>query len=270
MTVLDPYHVTIGGHVIGTYADALESIDGLEGIPGRRLANQQGAYRDGSWPAADTTPLFFGPARQRLRIWVAPFDADGAVTYANGPRAHLRENLETLWRILGGGAAGTQTVGWVVPTAASTKTLQNTARITAPHNPTGSTRLVRRLDVTLDYPFPFWRDTTTGLISVGPTSSPQTFTPGGTAPHVDMTLTCTAAGKVTHDETGDFVEALTGFTTDLAIDLRNGTVLQNGGAADGRAYYNANRPWGLRLPAGVEANLTLTGTWTIGRYNLEH
>lgn len=271
MTILNPHHIKIDGHVLATYANALETVDGVDGIPGRRIRTQDAAYQDGGYPAL-SLPTFLEPRRQRLRIWVAPFDVDGAVTFTGGPEAHLRANLEALYLLLGGKAISNHTVQMLVPTSAGTpKTLENYARISGPVNARNSSRLVRRLDIDLEYPYPGWRDVTTGLVTLGPYTGSQSFTPGGTHPLSDATLICTAAGRVTHTQSGDFAEVtnLDGATSITITQRPPRTVLKNSGA-DARGFYNANRPWGLRFPAATLADLTITGTWSITYYNLEH
>lgn len=270
MTIIDPYYIDIDGEVLATYAKGLEVVDGVENIPGRRLTEKRAAYRDGSYPALNVES-FFNEKHQRLRIWIAPYDVDGNVTHANGLRAHLRENLEGMMRLLGGKSVSSHTVTWRVPTPSATKQLQNTARFTVPQNFTGSSRLIRRLDIFATYPWPFWRDITTGLQTLGPFTGAQSFTPGGTAPMVDAVFTCTAAGRITHDESGHFheVTSIPGGATSVIIDQRNRTILDNTGA-DARSVYNSDWSGGLRFDANTLANLTITGTWQIDYYNSEH
>lgn len=271
MATIDPWHVKIDGEVMGTYAKAIEDLDGLESLPGRRVREQYAAGVDGSWPAPAAGPAMFQEKRQRLRIWVSPFDADGAVTYANGPRAHLRENLDDLYRIIAGTSRSAHTIQWIVPTPTGTITLENTARITTPIRAAAGSRLVRRFDIELVYPWPFFRDITTGLQTLGPFTGSQSFTPQGTAPLADMVLTCTSAGTITHDETGEAITAEAGFTTALVIDQRPPrSITHAGGASDGRAYYNPTHTHGLRFDAGVQANLTMTGTWQLDYYPQHH
>lgn len=269
MTVLNPHHVKIDGHVLATYANGLETLDGVEGVPARRIQTQPAAYIDGAYPLLDT-PSFFDARRERLRVWVSPFDADGNTTHANGPEAHLRENLEALYAVVGGTAKSNHEVDWLVPTPTTTKTLRNWARIQAGIPSSGNTRLVRRLDILLEYPWPFFRDVTAGLITLGPFTGAQTFTPAGNAVLADLVLTCTAAGRITHDETGDWVEVDSIPSTSVVITQRPPRSILSGGA-DARAVFNSNRPQGaLRFDAGVAANLTITGTWQIDYYNQEH
>ncbi len=269
MTILDPYHFSIDGEILATFARALEVIDGVENIPARRIREQQAAYIDGSYPDLNT-PSFFGPKQQRIRIWISPFDADGAVTHANGPRAHLRENLQDIFRLIGGSAISNHTVDWFVPDLATTKQLQNFARFSAPQAIRGASRLVRRLDIIATYPWPFFRDMTAGEKTLGPFTGSQSFTPLGTAPLADAKFTCTVAGRITHDETGDFIEVTSVPATSVIIDQRPPrSVVQNTGA-DARDLYNSGDPWGLRFDAGVLANLTITGTWQIDYFDAEH
>ncbi len=269
MTILDPYHFRIDGEILATYARALELVDGHENVPARRIRETEAAYIDGSFPALDTAS-YFGPKLQRIRIWISPFDADGAVTYANGPRAHLRENLQDILRIIGGKAKSNHTVDWYVPDTATTKQLQNFARFSAPQNVRGSSRLVRRLDIIATYPWPFFRDMSAGLKTLGPFTGAQSFTPLGTAPLADAKFTCTVAGKITHDETGEFIEVTSVPATSVIIDQRPPrSVVQNTGA-DARDLYNSNTLGGLRFDAGTLANLTITGTWQIDYFDSEH
>lgn len=270
MTTLDTHHIKIDGHILATYANGLEVVDGLDTIPGRRITEQEAAYVDGSYPALDI-PSFFGPKRQILGIWVSPFDADGNVTYATGPVGHLRANLEALQRILGGKARSNHTIQWIVPTDTATKTLENYARIYAPIVSQGSSRLIRRFRIELVYPFPFWRDVTTGLRSVAAGSGAAAYTPAGTAPLVDPVFVCTAAGRITHTETGDYwdIADLDGASS-ITISQRIPRTVVNNSGDDVRGLVTSNRPWGIRLDAGVAANFTRTGTWAMQAYDLYH
>lgn len=272
MATLTPYHLRIDGNIMSTYARALAIVDGLENVPARRIKEQTAAYVDGSYPDL-ATPSFFGSKRQRLRLWISPFDADGNVTHANGVQAHLRENLEALFDIIGGQAISNHTIDWYVPDVATTKQLQNFARISLPTITRGSSRLVRRIDINLDYPWPFFRDMTAGLKTLGPFTGAQSFTPLGTAPLADATFICTAVGKITHTQTGDFIE-VTGLGGGTAVTITQRppkTVIKTGGGGgDARDLYNSNVPWGLRFDANTLANLTITGTWQIDYYDSEH
>ena len=269
MTVLTPYHVRIDGNIMATYARMLAVVDGLENIPGRRIREQAAAGVDGAYPILDT-PSFYGPKRQRLRLTIAPFDADGAVTHTNGPAAHLRENLEAILDIIGGQAKTNHTIDWFVPLPAATKQLQNFARISLPVDTRGSSRLVRRIDITLDYPWPFWRDMTAGQKTIGPFTGAQSFTPLGTAPLADAKFTCTVAGKITHDESGDFIEVTSVPATSVIVDQRPPRSVKQNTGADARDLYNSDNIWGLRFDANTLANLTITGTWQIDYFDSEH
>lgn len=271
MTLLSPHYLSIDTEPLATYAKGLEVVDGIEVIPSRRIREQAGAYQDGSFPSL-STPSFFNHKTQRIRIWVAATDADGLITHSTGPAGHLRENIETLYRILGGKAISAHVVDWIVPTTTGTKTLRANGRISAEIPSTGSTRMVRRIPITIDYPWPFFQDITTGQITLGPFTGAQSFTPGGTAPLAGAVYTCTAAGRITHDETGDFIEvtSIPGGATSVIIDTVPPRTVQTNTAVDARAVYNSNRPWPLRFDAGVLANLTITGTWSIAYYDLHH
>lgn len=271
MTLLSPHYLQIDGEPLATFAKGLEVVDGLETIPGRRIRGQAGAYQDGEYPALDTES-FFEAKTQRIRIWLAPFDADGNVTHAKGGEAHLRENLETLMRILGGKAVSSHQVDWIVPTPTATRTLRASGQIRRPLETGGSSRLVRRLPILVHYPWPFFKDITTGQLTLGPFTGAQTITPGGTAPQAGAKYTCTAAGRITHDETGDFweVTSLPGGASSVIITTEPPRSILDNTGADARAFYNSNVPYLPRFDSGTTANLTITGTWQIDYFELYH
>lgn len=272
MTLLSAEYIQIDGEPLATYAKGLEVVDGRDMIPSRRIRAMAGAYIDGVYPALDT-PSFFGAKTQRLRIWVSNTDADGLITHANGPAGHHRENLENLYRLVGGKAISAHEVDWIVPTPTATKTLRADGRITAEMVSQGGGRLIKRFPISIEYPWPFFRNITLGQQTIGPFTGATSFTPGGTAPLAGAVYTCTAAGRLTHDETGDFIEVLSipgGATSVIITTTRPRSILDNTGA-DARGVFNSNRPWStLRFDAGTLANLTATGTWQIDYFNLEH
>lgn len=267
MATIDPWHLKIDGNVMATYARAIEDLTGRDTVAARRLADLHAAGVDGTYPHPDGGPALFTSKTQRLRIWVSPFDADGNITHTNGPRAHLRENLDNLMRILAGSSRDTHTIQWIDPTPTATRTLENTARIAV--IPTGGSRLIRRFDIILTYPWPFFRDITTGLQTLGPFTGAQSFTPLGTAPLADLVLTCTAAGRLTHNETAEYVEVESIPSTSVIITQRPPRSVTSGGA-DARHVFWSSHAHGLRFDAGTLANLTITGTWQIDYYPQHH
>ena len=267
MATIDPWHLKIDGNIIATYARAIEDLTGRDAIPARRTADHHAAGVDGTYPHPNGGPALFTAKTQRLRIWVSPFDADGNTVHANGPRAHLRENLDELWRICAGSSRDAHTIQWVDPTPSATRTLENTARIAVA--PSGGSRLVRHLDLTLTYPWPFFRDVTTGLQTLGPFTGAQSFTPQGTAPLADLTLTCTSAGRLTHDQTGEYVEVDSIPSGSVIINQRPPRTVLSGGN-DARHVFWSSHAHGLRFDAGTLANLTITGTWSLAYYPQHH
>ncbi len=270
MTLLSPdYHIDIDGTDLATFAHGLEVVDGLENLPGRRLSQQPSAFVDGVYPSLDV-PSFFGPKRMRIRIWVSPYDADGNITHSKGMAAHLQENMEALKLLLGGQAISNHLVSWTVPTPTANRILTNNAQISVPIVTQGSSKSVRRLTITLDYPWPFFRDATAGEKTEGPFTGAQSFTPLGSAPLADAKLTCTVAGRMTHDQTGEFVEVSSIPSGSVIIDQRPPRSITSGGA-DARGVFNSNTNSGaLRFDANTLANLTITGTWQIDYFDAEH
>lgn len=81
----------VDGVSLHTWAWAVATLDGREGLPQRRGENQVVAYRPGEvW-----RPKVFGPRVVPLIMWVKGSDADGFIPGA-GARAQFRSNLEAL------------------------------------------------------------------------------------------------------------------------------------------------------------------------------
>lgn len=262
MTILNPFHVRLDGLTVATYAHGLEDISGIDTVVAPSRRGVSAAYNDGTIPRS--APYIFGPKRTAWRMWVAPVDADGAVTLAGGLADHLRVNMEALQKVLGKTRSGI-TVEYDVPDGAGgTRTLRNIGRLAQDLAPAG-THKTRRVPVGLTFDWPFWDDTTTGLVTKGPYTGAQTLTPAGTAPLVDAKLTCTVAGRITHDETGEYVEvtSIPGGASSVIVTLRPPRTVKDNTGADVGNVLDVSHPWGLRFEAGVAANLTITGTWQL-------
>lgn len=90
MNVTEEYW-EVDGQSLHTYAFAIRTLSGREGLPPRRGGNQVVAYRPGEvW-----RPKVFGPRQLALAMFVVGRDEDDEPG-PNGPRAQFRSNLELL------------------------------------------------------------------------------------------------------------------------------------------------------------------------------
>lgn len=271
MTLLSTYHYLIGPAdlPLSTFAHGVQEVAGLDQMPRLRRRQTMSAHVDGTTPDPAAGPLLFGPKMLNLSLWISGTDANGAVTHANGQAGHVQDNLDALWQIIG---AGEFSIKRLVPDGAGgTRTLTNTARVVGDLTPAGSKGL-RRLRLPLELTWPFWRDATTGLLTLGPFTGAQSFTPAGTARLADASFICTAAGRITHTQSGDFIEvtSMPGGASSVTIKLRPPRSVLTNTAVDARNVYNANRGHGLIFEPGALANLTITGTWQIDYYEAHH
>lgn len=86
----------VDGVSLHTWAWAIETLNGREGLPPRRGENAVVAYRRGEvW-----RPKVFGARELSLVMWVKGSDADGVIPGA-GARAQFRQNLESLKSLFG-------------------------------------------------------------------------------------------------------------------------------------------------------------------------
>lgn len=86
----------VDGVSLHTWAWAIETLNGREGLPPRRGDNEIVAYRRGEvW-----RPKVFGARQLSLVMWVKGSDANGIIPGA-GARAQFRSNLESLKSMFG-------------------------------------------------------------------------------------------------------------------------------------------------------------------------
>lgn len=228
MTVLatNP-QLRLDGLIVATYAHGLGTIGGLDVIAGRRSNSHELAYHPGTEEIWDEYPQ----AKVRtFDVWALPNDADGNVTFANGPLAHLRANIDQLQAIL----AKRDTfidVELDVFTATGTETRSGRAKVVRAIEVGG--RRIRTWSVSLMFPFPYWNvlpevDVNGGVAFTGA----QSFTVGGGARVHDITVTASGDGTITHTQTGN-VLTIAGSVGSVVISTRAKTVTDGGAAAPG-------------------------------------
>lgn len=191
MTVLNPYHLTVDGLSLGTYAHMIEQVRGIDVLADRRRSPAQVAYRHGTTPTAD---WYFDEKVLPLLITVSPWDEDGVS--ALEMQGHLRDNLDELLTIFG--KRSLLDVRRFVPIdegSGGDDLLELQAWATVGRGSVidgGVNQRQFRIDLIL--PYPFWHE----LPQI--TGATGTFTTGGTAPIADMILT--VAGGAVSDGLG--------------------------------------------------------------------
>lgn len=253
MTVLAASpQLRIDGLVVATYSHGLATVAGLDVVGGVRRNDtaRQVAYHPGELEDWDDYPT--GKTRS-FDLWVAPYDADGGVTYATGPLGHLRENIDALVAKLATRGAPVD-VELDVTTPTGTETRSGKAKVVNPVVVAG-TRL-RRARVDLWFPWPWWNVLPEVLVNGGtPFTGTQAFTVGGGAPVHDITVTTTGNTVVEHVQTGDTL-TLSGVTGATVVSCRSKTVTQAGVPAPGLMVPSHGR-W-LRMLPGSNS-ITVTG-----------
>ena len=247
---LSTHQLRIDGRVLATLANGIEDFDGHITAPALRGGDISEVWRPGLLPGDYN--LVPEATTQRLKIWAAPWDADGVIDPNYGPEGHRRANVLELLKIFGKRRAGIS-VAWDVPDlAGGTVTLTNTARVRESVPVTGNH--LRGVDVALEYPYPYWH---IGTVIERAAAATHTFTPGGYSEVWDMVFTFTGNGTATHDETGDTITAV-GAASAVTVDVGARTILEGAAVARNRARFN--RPWWMRWNAGEEVNITVAGT----------
>ena len=252
MTILSVFpQLRLDGLVVATYAHGLETIGGVDVVSGRRTAGHHVAYHPGVEEVWEEYPD--GKVR-RFDVWALPNDADGQVTFANGPLAHLQANVDAFHAILAKRSTFID-VQYDVPLASTVETRQARGKIVRAI-PAHNDRW-RRWSLDLFFPFPYWNVLPQTLVNSGtPFTGAQVFTVGGGARVHDILVTATANGTITHAGTGN-VLTVVGATGPVAINCRSKTVTDNGVNAPG--VLTPSHPGWLWMDPGSNT-LTVAGT----------
>lgn len=247
MAILDPHHFRVDGTVLATHATALEIVRGTDVLADRRPAMREVAYQHGVVPAWDD---YFAAKTLPLLLWVAPNDVDGNVTHPNGQPGHMRENLDALLGIFGKKGSPIVLERDVPDPVTPSAVVTRQANVKVVRSVVVDGTRLRRMLVELLFPYPFWHELP--QVSEPAWSGTKIITPGGNAPVADPVFTFTAAGRVTHSQSGDYLEATAG-TFPLVVDVGLRRVTQGGSPALNRLLVGSGR-WMEWQPA-VAANL---------------
>jgi len=243
-----------GGTLIQTQGIFVATLEGLMGHPGRRGQNSAIPYLEGQLRRSRK----FARSRQlTLTIEVRDRDAVGAITYPEGRGRHWEENMDTLLGLID--ARGESVILERDMATGDTRWIE--AEIINPANFLTGFRGQNHATWTAVFPleahYPFWQTEIQNTIAFG-----GGFTPIGNAT-LPPTLSFTGNGRVTHTQTGDYLEISggSGFGTPIIVDCIGRSITQGG--ADRSNRFIHNRPWWMRLASATAATFTTTATGSL-------
>lgn len=254
--------IRIGGTVSGsTISDGtsiqtagifVSTLTGLMGHPGRRGGNSAIPYLDGQ---LRRSRKFSRPRQLTLTVEVRDRDSVGAITYGEGRGRHWEENMDTLLRLLDG--AGESVIIERDMSTGDTRWIEAEMLVGAAFAQgfRGGTHQTYVAVFPLEAAYPYWQTELQNTIAFG-----GGFTPIGNATLANPVLSFTGNGRVTHNQTSDYIEISggSGFGTPILVDVGARSVTQGGADRSNRLIHN--RPWWMRLASGVAATFTTTAT----------
>ena len=238
----------------------ISTIDGWDSMPSRRGSNIEVPTRHGSVTVPDK---FYKERTLTLNIMVFAQDSSGDVTHTNGPRAHIRENLDILLGALySNSLIPIQRVEPDYP-GAGTVTWEALGEVLDVIPVLSGASLTRLMAVRFKLPNPFWRI----LPEVTGGGTPSVSN-GGNAPVDDMVVTLTGGTnpKLTNTTTGEFLEITDGMANPVIIDVGARTVVQNGLDVDALLTTAPGR-WMEFVPGTNSLSLTGGGSVSIDFYS---
>lgn len=228
---------TLNGLDLRTLAHNIDSVNGWDSFPGVKSAGVEYAFTHGEYLGGRR---FYRAREIDLNMVILTTDSTGVVT--TSPEEHLEENVDTLLGALHN-SFGPITL---------TRTMPSGAVRTAAVRPIDFVRfgsfqgpLLRAATLTLRMGYPFWHGAADSY-----TGGTGTVTNDGNAPVNDMVITFTTAGRITHDDTGDYIES---DSAGLVVDVGTGVIT---GGDSGEIH--SNNPWFLQLEPG-DNDITVTG-----------
>ncbi len=227
-----------------------------ESVTGYRGRNPKVAYTHGE----HSSPRKFHPAANvLLETWLRYTDSAGAVTHPDGRPGHVYENFDFVKKLLTGDQGS---LARLQRTAPEHGTVHMDVELLGPGRPTQADHII---GWPLHAPYPFW-------IGVAASQqTPTTITNNGSAPVgdaiIDVTGTTTAP-RLTHDDTGDFIEIAGALPAGgVKIDVGGRTAVRISGGADWSDNLVVNAPWWMEFDPGANAvtvsQFSGTPTWTV-------
>jgi hypothetical protein len=238
---------SINGTSLRTRGYNIEVVDGWDQFPARRGGSIGVAHRHGSFvnPRRTSEPRII-----TLAVRVLPVDATTGLVSTTGPE-HLQENLDIVLGLLWGSAE--LLISRVMPDAS---TREINAEVLSAVDATATPTSTRLLIVELECAYPFWHETP--IIADDGNSGAFTLTNNGNAPIGDAVVTFSGISKLTHDDTGDFIEITAG--AGVVVDVGARTILDGATPVDND--FLTNSPWWIEIAPGLN-NFTLTGAGTV-------
>ena len=249
MTVLTDFPWTADGVDLQDLAHSIELVRGMDALPARRSRRRSNPFSPGTYPEYDLYP---GPKMIRLQIWVAPNDAAGTVTHTETGLGHLHDNLEALLDIFGKQGAAIALTREVPDASGTNRTRTADARVLRAVPVDGSARM-RRLQVSLELPYPFWQDSVSRSTVIDTASEPLSPVPAGGARVHNAQLVFAAASVLTNIGTGDTVTVTGtpsgGYPLTIECGLPRSAVDNAGNNADN--HVASSKPWLVRFTGGT-------------------
>jgi len=261
VTVIDPYYLSVDGVVLGTYAHMIEVYRGLDTLAPVRRSPLLAADRHGSVPSFDPE---YDEATLPIVITIAPWDADGAVTHAEGMQGHVQDNTDTLKRVFGKRSA-LDVRRFMPAIGGGTVELQAYAARGRQVIVDGE-NFKRMFGVDLILPYPFWHELP--LISRA-SNTAHVINVGGTAPVADMVLTFAGDGTLT-DDLGHEI-TITGSAGAVTVDVGAREAYEGGSLAMNRLSLGAGSDghW-MEWPAQTTVTVSSTVGVAVDYYNARH
>lgn len=262
-TILNPYHLTVDGLSLGTYAHQIEVVRGIDVLPDRRYGPSQIAFRHGTSPTAD---WYFESKVLPLLITVSPWDDDGDQNHTAGMQGHLRDNLDELMTIFG--KRSMIDVRRFVPAEESPGDdlieLQAWATV-------GKGTIIdggvdqRQFRIDLILPYPMWHELPEIELAA---DTSHTLDIGGTAPVADMVFEVSGDGTVSDDLGHSFT--IDGSASAVTVDVGKREAYEGGNLKMSVFSLDGGADNWFEWPAQSTVNVTSDVSVAISYFNARH
>lgn len=222
----------------------ISSVTGWDSFPGVRLQTSEYAYQHGN---RFDQRGFYKTRLLGLQMTIVPYDPDGSQTYSNLSQ-HIQENVDAILGALH--SLGNITISRTMPDT-TVRNIEGRAIQAVPITD-GPGVLGRNLGLLMECGYPFWRES--GQQSVSGETGAFIATNDGNAPINNMVVTFNSPGRLTHDDSGDYIETDT--DNSIVVDVGPRTVKLGSTFKDNRFGYNAG--WFLQMEPG-DNDFTVSG-----------
>lgn len=217
------------------------SIEGWDSWPGMKLNGLQPGYSHGS--VMDDRG-FFQPKILGIQLSIFPWLPASLEQTLATPEHHIADNTDTILGALYGVNGGPITLARTMPDATVREI--DVRVIQASPLTKGVGAVGRRIGMVLRAPYPFWQET--GVQSVTGETGSFDIVNDGNAPINNMIVTFNNIGRLTHDATGDYIQAVT--TNGIVADVGARTAKIGSTFYDNRFF--RNRGWWIQAEPGTD------------------